>query len=155
MYELKRSVNTSLNIVKNLDNDLLEMLSHVSDEMVNEKFGINEKIKEWWNNNMEFVDDDNIILSTDIWYKFKKENKDYVGDNNLSIETFKDVIRGIIDSSYYVEKTKKGAIEFIGFRWIEKDEMENKVTEKSKVKQIDNLELDNIVIERKVKTKKV
>jgi hypothetical protein len=150
-YELKRSVNTSLNIVKNMDNDLLEMLSNISEEMVNEKFGINEKIKEWWNNNMEFVDDDNIILSTDIWYRFKKENKDYISENKFSVETFKDVIRGIIDSAHYVEKTKKGAIEFIGFKWIEKDEMENKVIEKSKIKQIDNLELDNAVIEKKVK----
>jgi len=33
--------------------------------------------------------------------------------------------------------------------------MENKVIEKSKVKQIDNLELDNLVIEKKVKMKKV
>jgi len=152
-YELKRSVNTSLNIVKNLDNDLLEMLANVSEEMVNEKFSVNEKIKEWWNNNIEFVDDDNIILSTDAWNKFKKENKEYIGDNKFTIETFKDVIRVIIDSAHYVEKTKKGAIEFIGFKWIEKDEIEteNKVIEKSKVNQIDNLELDNAVIKKKVK----
>ena len=90
-------------------------------------------------------------MSTDAWNKFKKENKEYVGENKFTIETFKDVIRGIIDSAHYVEKTKKGAIEFIGFKWIEKDEIENKVIEKSKIKQIDNLELDNAVIEKKVK----
>jgi hypothetical protein len=138
MYTLKRSVNTSLNIVKNMDNDLLEMLSSVSEEIINEKFDLSEKIKEWWNENIEYVNNDNILLSTDIWYKFKKENKDHIGENKFSIDMFKDVIRCIVDSCNYVEKAKKGAIEFIGFKWKEK---ENKII----TKEIDNLELNTKV----------
>lgn len=152
MYDLKRSVNTSLNIVKNMDNDLLEMLTNVTDEIINDKFSMLEKIKEWWENNIEYTDNkDDKLVSTEIWNKFKKENKEYIGENNLNIEHFKDIITGnIVKSSNYTEKTKKGAIEFIGFKWIEKKqiEMENKV--------IDNLELENLVVEKsKVKTKKV
>ena len=155
MYDLKRSVNTSLNIVKNMDNDLLEILSNLSDEIINEKLGIDEKVKEWWFNNIEYVDDENIIVSTDIWNKFKKENKEYVGENKVSIESFKDIIRGIVDSAHYMEKTKKGAIEFIGFKWIEKTEIEivNKDIEKSKLKNIDDLELSNEAIKKIKKVK--
>jgi len=146
-YELRRSINTSYNIVKNIDNDLLEMLSVLSDKMLNEKFDLNNKIKEWWNINLEYIDDGSKIMSTEIWNKFKKENKDYVVDNNITIELFKDIITSnIVNSSNYVEKTKKGAIEFIGFKWKEKEKELN---------EIENLEIENSVIEKTKKEKKI
>jgi len=144
-YELRRSINTSYNIVKNIDNDLLEMLSSLSDKMLNEKFDLNNKIKEWWNNNLEYIDDGSKIMSTEIWNKFKKENKDYILDNNIAIELFKDIITSnIVNSSNYIEKTKKGAIEFVGFKWKEKE-----------LYEIENLEIENIVIEKTKKEKKI
>jgi hypothetical protein len=140
IHDLKRSVNTSLNIVKNIDNDLLIMLSNISDEIVNETIGLNEKVKEWWDKNIEYVEDDNsILISTDIWFKFRKDNKEYIVDNKLSIDKFKDIITGLINSSNYVEKTKKGAIEFIGFKWIEEE------------KEKEEKKIDNIVIEKSLK----
>jgi len=143
--DLRRSMNTSLNILKNMDGDLLEMLSNMSDEIVNEKFSTLEKVKEWWNSNIDYTDNiDDKLISTEIWNKFKKENKEYIGENNLNIEQFKDVITGnIVKSSNYIEKTKKGAIEFIGFKWKYVEE-----------KQMDILELQNIVIEKIAKHKK-
>lgn len=139
-YDLRRSVNTSLNILKSMDDDLLNMLSNMSDEIVNEKFGVLEKVKEWWNGNIEYTDNNDKMISTEIWNKFKKENKKLVGENNLNIEQFKDAITGnIVNSSNYIEKTKKGAIEFIGFKWknVGKDEEVN----------MNILELNNLVVE--------
>ena len=144
--DLRRSMNTSLNILKNIDNDLLEMLSNISDEMINEKFSFTEKIEEWWDNNIEYINDESKIISTEIWNNFKKENKEYVRENRITVEYFKDAITtNIVKSSNYVEKTKKGAIEFIGFKWKEK---------KKEIEQIDNLELENIIIEKINKVKK-
>jgi hypothetical protein len=147
--DLRRSLNTSLNILKNMDGDLLEMLTNVTDEIISEKFSTLEKVKEWWNINVEHTDNnDDKIISTELWNKFKKENKEYVGENNLTIEQFKDTITGnIVKSSNYIEKTKKGAIEFIGFKW--------KYVEEKEEKQIDSLELENIVIEKIPKNKKI
>jgi hypothetical protein len=153
-YDLRRSVNTSLNILKSMDNDLLEMLSNFSDSIISEKFTTVEKIKEWWENNIEYTDNnDDKLVSTEIWNKFKKENKEYVGENNLNIEHFKDTITGnIVKSSNYIEKTKKSAIEFIGFKL--------KAAEEKQDKHIDilgDLELENTITEKKykVKTKKI
>jgi hypothetical protein len=148
--DLRRSMNTSLNIIKNIDNDLLEMLSNISDDIVNEKFSTLEKVKGWWNNNVEYTDNnDDKIISTELWNKFKKENKEYVGENNLNIEQFKDVITGnIVKSSNYIEKTKKGAIEFIGFKWKDVEEKEEK-----QIDSLDDLELENTIIEKKCKIK--
>jgi hypothetical protein len=140
--ELRRNVNTSYNILKHMDNDLLEMLSNVSDKMVSDKFNLNNKIKEWWDNNIEYVNDDSKITSTELWTKFKKDNKNYVEENKILIELFKNEITGIVNSSNYIEKTKKSVIEFIGFRW-----------KQIEITPINNLEMENVVIEKPKKVK--
>ena len=141
--ELRRNVNTSYNILKHMDNDLLEMLSNVSDKIVS-TFSLNNKIKEWWDNNIEYVNDDSKITSTELWTKFKKDNKNYVEENKILIELFKNEITGIVKSSAYTEKTKKSVIEFIGFRW-----------KQIETTPIHNLEMENIVIEKVKKVKPV
>jgi len=144
--ELRRGVNTTYNILKHMDNDLLEMLSNVSDKMISDKFKLSNKIKDWWNDNIEYLNDDSKMTSTEIWNKFKRENKDYIIDNNITIETFKDILTtNIVSSSNYIEKTKKGAIEFVGFKWREKE---------IEIEKIENLELENIIIEKPKKVKK-
>jgi len=154
--QLRRSINVSLNILKNIDNDLIEMLSIASDEVVNHKFEMDNMIKNWWNNNIEYKDDESKLTSTEIWNKFKKENKDYILDNKITIETFKDVITcNIVSNSNYLEKTKKGVIEFIGFMWreIEIKELTNLVIEDKEL-AIENKEITNLVTKKTLKTKK-
>jgi len=142
--ELRRNVNTSYNILKHMDNDLLEMLSNVSDKMVSDTFSLNNKIKEWWDNTIEYVNDDSKITSTELWTKFKKDNKNYVEENKILIELFKNAVTSIVDSSTYIEKTKKSVIEFIGFRW-----------KQIEITPINNLEIENVVIEKPKKVKPV
>ena len=142
--ELRRGINVLNNTLKHIDNDLLEMLSLVSDEFVNDKFALNDKINSWWDSNIEFSNDNSKLTSTEIWNKFKKENKELIGVNNITIDKFKDIITGLVNSSTYTEKTKKSAIEFIGFKWREIE-----------VKSIDNLEIENVVIEKPKKEKSV
>jgi predicted nucleic acid-binding protein len=68
--------------------------------------------------NIEYTEDDNNkLISTEIWNKFKKENKEYVLEKKISIEIFKEIIIKNISISKYTEKTKKGAIEFIGIKF--------------------------------------
>ena len=83
------------------------------------------------------------MTSTEIWIKFKKENKELIGENNITIDKFKDIITGFINSSTYTEKTKKSVIEFIGFTW-----------KQIEVKSLENLQIENIVIEKVKKVKK-
>ena len=144
--ELRRGINILNNTLKHIDNDLLEMLSLVSDDFVNDKFDLNNKINSWWDSNIEFSNDENKMTSTEIWNKFKKDNKEYVGENKITIESFKSIITSIISTSAYIEKGKKSTIEFVGFKW-----------KQIEVKPIDNLEIENIIIEKikKVKNKNV
>jgi hypothetical protein len=137
--ELRRSVNTSFNILKHIDNDILEMLSLMSDKIVNEKFTLSNKIKEWWDDNIEYINDDSKLISTEIWNKFKKDNKEYVGENKITIESFKSDITSLVSSSNYIEKSRS-IIEFIGFKW-----------KQIEIKPIENLVIENVVIEKKEK----
>ena len=136
--EIRRGINVLHNSLKNLDTDLIEILSLISDDIINEKVTLDNIIKKWWNNNIEYVNDDSKMTSTEIWNKFKKENKEYVGDNKVTIEKFKDIITSnIVDGSTYTEKTKKSSIEFIGFKWRE-------IT----IKEIKDLIIHNAIIEK-------
>jgi hypothetical protein len=135
--ELRKGINVLNNTLRHIDNDIIEMLSLVSDEFVNDKLALNDKINSWWDSNIEFSNDDSKLTSTEIWTKFKKENKEYIGENKITIELFKEKITCIVNIANYVEKTKKGVIEFIGFKFKE-----------VKVKPIDNLIIENIVIEK-------
>ena len=136
--EIRRGINVLHNSLKNLDTDLIEILSLISDDIINEKVTLDNIIKKWWNDNIEYVNDDSKMTSTEIWNKFKKENKEYVGDNKVTIENFKDIITSnIVDSSTYTEKTKKSSIEFIGFKWRE-------IT----IKEIKELIIHNAIIEK-------
>jgi len=154
--EMKRHINGCSNVSKQMDNDLLDLLSLASDEILNEKFGLNGKITEWWNMNIDYTEDENKLTSAEIWSRFKREHKDYVLENKVTIDQFKDVITTIAGSSTYTEKTKKSAIEFTGFQFkeivienlvIEKIEVPKKVKRNSKTEFYFNKELDEKILQ--------
>ena len=120
LSELRRTVMSMSQITKDIDNDIIDALSLLSNEIVKNESEKNEKIKEWWEINIEFDDnDDNKLTSTEIWTRFKKDNKEYVDENKLLIDDFKNYVKIFIDVDKYNEKSKKGSIEFIGFKFKE------------------------------------
>jgi hypothetical protein len=141
--EMRRHINSMSNVLKNMENDLLEMLSLASDEIINDKIALNSKINDWWDMNIEYSEDENKLTSTEIWNRFKRDNKDFVSENKITIEKFKDIITSIVDSSTYTEKTKKSAIEFNGFKW-----------KQIEVNTIENLVIEKIELPKKVKKDK-
>jgi hypothetical protein len=124
--ELRRNINISMNIVKNMDSDLIEAISLVSNEIMMNECEKYQKMKDWFTNNVEFCNDEEAVLkSTDIWNRFKKENKNYIAEKNITIDSFKELLIKIVDSSHYIEKSKKGAIELIGFKMKDQKVFEN------------------------------
>ena len=110
--EIKRSINGTLFILKQMDNEILEFLSVISNKIINNTSKINEKINEWWHENIEYTKDAVKLTSTEIWTRFKKTNKEYIAENNISIESFKETIINIIGN---IENYKKSSvIEFQG-----------------------------------------
>ena len=107
-------------ITKDIENDIVDALSLLSNEIVKNESEKNEKIKEWWDLNIDCDDnDENKLTSTEIWTRFKKDNKEYVDENKLLIDDFKNYVKIFIDVDKYNEKSKKGSLEFIGFKFKE------------------------------------
>ena len=102
-----REVNTSINSTKNLiqlmDEELKEILSNETSNIVESNFGI---FDEWWDNNIELTNDDETLLTTDMWVKFRQENKQLIKDNEITVDKFKQYIKTKLPHSKIIIKSK-------------------------------------------------
>jgi len=152
LSEMKRNITSMSQTSKDIENDIIDIISMFTNEMSKNEFDKSSKIKEWWNENIEYDDNNkNKLTSTEVWTRFKKENKLYVDENKLLIEDFKTHIKNFIDVNNYVEKSKKGSVDFIGFKFkdlLVSQEIENiKKEEKFEVE----LNIPNVVEKKKKK----
>jgi hypothetical protein len=169
LSELRRSVMSMSQITKDIENDIVDALSLLSNEIMKSETDKNIKIKEWWEQNIEI--DENIektLSSTEIWTRFKKDNKEYVDEHKLLIDDFKNYAKMFIDVDKYNEKSKKGSIEFIGFKFkelllvsepmkIELNvpniiEKKKKVIKRNKGKIVIDEEVDNSIVDKYITT---
>jgi hypothetical protein len=156
LSEMKRNITSMSQTAKEIENDIIDIISMFTNELSKNEFDKSLKIKEWWNENIEYDgNNENKLTSTEVWTRFKKENKLYVDENKMVIEDFKTHIKNFIDVNNYIEKSKKGSVDFIGFKF--KDllvctEIENtKDEEKLEVE----LNIPNVVEKKKKMIKKV
>jgi len=139
LSEMRRNVVSMSQITKDIENDIIDAVSMFTNELSKNEFDKSLKIKEWWNENIIFIgNNDNKLTSTDVWSRFKKENKVYVDEMKMLIDNFKNCVKNFVDVNNYVEKNKKGLIEFIGFKF--KDVLV--CNENEKVKSEENLEVE-------------
>jgi hypothetical protein len=153
--EMKRNIVSMSQTAKDIENDIIDSISMFTNELSKNEFDKSLKIKEWWNENIEFDDNkENKLTSTDIWSRFKKENKLYVDENKMLVDDFKTCIKNFVDIDNYNEKSKKGSIEFIGFKF--KDLLVCKESEKIKCEEKLEVELNipNMIDKKKKITKK-
>jgi hypothetical protein len=155
-----REVNTSINVTKNLiqlmDDDLKEMLVTETTELVESNYSLFE---EWWNNNIELTNSDNSLLSTDMWYKFKQENKEIIKKFEIAIDKFKQYIKTKVSHTNIIIKSKNSnaAYEIKGIKFKESnniEKMELILTEPKSSNKKETTELIDSVTKQKKKSKK-
>jgi hypothetical protein len=155
-----REVNTSINVTKNLiqlmDDDLKEMLVTETTELVESNYSVFE---EWWNNNIELTNSDNSLLSTDMWYKFKQENKEIIKKFEIAIDKFKQYIKTKVSHTNIIIKSKNAnaAYEIKGIKFKESnniEKMELILTEPKSSNKKETTELIDSVTKQKKKSKK-
>ena len=102
-----REINTSINATKNLiqvmDDDLREMIETGTKEFVNSNFSL---FDDWWKENIEVTNDDSVVLSTDLWFRFKQDNKNMMKELDITVEKFKQYIKSKVPHSYLLLKSK-------------------------------------------------
>lgn len=114
-----REINTSINVTKNLiqvmDNELREILDRETKDIVDSPFSL---LEDWWNENIQITNDDSITLSTDLWFKCRNDNKEYLKEMEISGEKFKQFIRTKVPLSCLKLKSKNihSAMEIKGIK---------------------------------------
>jgi hypothetical protein len=135
LSEMKRNVASMSQITKDIENDILDAISMFTNEIVKKDYDKSAKVKEWWEQVIEM--DESVeakLTSTELWMRFKKENKDYIDEHPFSVDDFKGYLKNIISVENYVEKSKKGLLEIVGFRFKPLLVQEETKSEKMEVK---------------------
>lgn len=146
IYELNSSITVMKNISDRLQYKINNILKREIDSIICET-KLNDIFNDWFNNNYEICEVDNIIKSKDLWIKFKKDNYEI---DNIDIEKFKDMIyKNIHEDNLILPKYKKGTIEIINY----KEKKSNNKTKKN-VLHTDNTDIMQVLIDKVEKKKK-
>jgi len=120
-----REINTTLNLTKNMvqvmDDQLKEILESETSNIVESNYSL---FDDWWTTNIELTDEDVRIVSTDLWFRFKSDNKGELNDFNITPDKFRQFVKSNIPSSCIVLKNKNAnsAFEIKGIKFKSNEE---------------------------------
>ena len=115
-----REVNTTINLTKNMiqmmDDQLKEILETETSTIVASNYSL---FDDWWDTNIEITDEDVRLLSTDLWFKFKNDNKLSMKEFDVTTDKFKQFLKAKVPMASITLKSKNAnsAFELKGFKW--------------------------------------
>lgn len=102
-----REINTSMNATRNLiqlmDDELKCMLENETNELVSSNISL---FDEWWDSNIDITEEEITTSSTDLWTKFKQDNKAILNDMNITGEKFKQYLKSKVPMSGIILRNK-------------------------------------------------
>ena len=108
-----REINKSMNITKNLiqvtDDELRLLLENETNEIVTSNFSLFDN---WWEENIERTQEETFLISTDLWLKFKQDNKTVIKDFDISPDKFKQYIKSKVSLTSINLKSKNANCAF-------------------------------------------
>ena len=146
-----REINTSMNVTRNLiqvmDDELRGILEAETNELVASNFSL---FDDWWEQNLEVINDESVVSSTDLWTRFKQENKLMISDMNITGDKFKQYIKTKVPLSSIILRNKNAnsAFDIKGFRM---KEIFNKAKKEIEVEEKIDVEFNEEIIENKKK----
>ena len=150
-----REINTSMNATRNLiqvmDDELKGILESETCEIVASNFSL---FDDWWNLNLEVTNDESIVASTELWTRFKQENKLMISEMNITGDKFKQYIKTKVPLSNIILRNKNANSAF-DLKGLKMSDIEKKVNEKmEEVKEKIALELNLELNEEVIKNNK-
>jgi hypothetical protein len=107
--EINTSMNTTRNLIQVMDDDLRVLLENETNEIVTSNISL---FDDWWEQSIEVTNDETIVASTDLWTRFKHENKLIINEMNVSGEKFKQYIKSKVPSSCIILRNKNAISAF-------------------------------------------
>jgi hypothetical protein len=133
-----REINLNIGIFKkqieSIDFELKDLLEIETNQLVESNFSL---FNNWWNENIIPTTEESILVSTEIWFRFKQENKEIIKEFDLNPDKFRQYIKTKLPMTSYSIRGKKGegSYDIKGITWKPKP-MEEKEEEKPKTKKI-------------------
>ena len=117
MREINTTLNTTKNLLQVVDDQLKEILEEETEQIVASNYSVFDS---WWDLNIELTNEDVKIVSTDLWTKFKQDNKSLFNELEITIDKFKQYIKTKVSMSNIILKNKNvnSAFEIKGIKWI-------------------------------------
>jgi hypothetical protein len=115
-----REINTTINVTKNMiqvmDDQLKEILESETTTIVESNYSF---FDDWWTKNIEVSNEDVRLVSTDIWFKFKSDNKIELNEFNITPDKFKQFIKSKTPSIniFLKNKSANSAFEIKGIKF--------------------------------------
>lgn len=131
-----RELNTTITVFKKqvdmLDYELKELIEFESDNIIDSNYGV---FDDWWDKNIEIGNENTVLVSTDLWLKFKQDNKNVLKEFDITSEKFKQFIKlKVPSSSLVIRSTSKGALNINGIKLKEKQiDHDNNLTNEIKI----------------------
>jgi hypothetical protein len=126
-----------------MDDELRIILENETNEIVTSNFSLFDA---WWDENIETTKDETFLVSTDLWIKFKQDNKTVMKDFDISTDKFKQYIKSKVSLSSINLKSKNTNCAFeikgICFKELVKKELSLVVQKGEKTLNLD-LKLEN------------
>ena len=139
MRKIMREINTTLNTTRNMlqliDDEFKEILSSETEKLVESNYSM---FDDWWDTNIEQTNGDEKILSTELWFKFKQDNKTSMKEFDVTTDKFKQFIKAKVPMTSIILKSKNAnsAIEIKGIKW--------KCVEQEEEKKIETLLVSDV-----------
>ena len=145
-----REINTSMNATRNLiqvmDDELRGILEAETKDIVASNISL---FDDWWEENIETTTEENLLSSTDLWTKFKQENKLVISEMDITGDKFKNYLKSKVSISSILLRNKNANAAF-DIKGLKLKVFENVVEETEKIE----LDLDEEVVKKKKVTKK-
>jgi hypothetical protein len=124
--EINTSINSTKNLIQLMDDQLKEIIDSETTELVESNFSLFDN---WWKDNVEISNDDCIVSSTDLWFRFRQENKDIIKEFEITPEKFKQFIKSKVPLSSITIKSKNAnsAFDIKGIKLLEPTFVDNNV----------------------------
>jgi hypothetical protein len=149
--EINTSINSTKNLIQVMDDELKSMLENETNELVHSNISL---FDDWWEENIEITSEEVQTSSTDLWTKFKQDNKLLINEMNITGDNFKQYLKSKVPMSGIILRNKNANSAF-NVKGIKLKSAENIVVENSSVvKEKIDLELNEDVIKKKKVVKK-
>ena len=139
-------MNSTRNLIQVMDDELRAILETETSEIVTSNFSL---FDDWWEQNLEITNDESLVASTDLWTRFKQENKLMINEMNITCDKFKQYIKTKVPLSSIILRNKNSNSAF-DVKGMKLKELKNVVIE-----EITELELNEEVLKKKKVVKKV